>query len=89
MKSFTAPAFWQAYRKLPEQVRKQARASYRLFAADPSHPSLRFKKVSRRRPIYSVKVNLEYRALGILDDDEIVWFWIGPHDEYDRLLKQL
>lgn len=77
------------YRHLPEHVRSQARQAYRLFANDPQHPSLRFKRVSQRRPVYSVRINVDYRALGVLENDEIVWFWIGPHHEYDRLLKHM
>jgi len=34
-------------------------------------------------------VTLGYRALGLLDDDEIVWFWIGTHAGYDRILNNL
>jgi hypothetical protein len=25
----------------------------------------------------------------LLEGDAILWFWIGPHDEYDRLLRHL
>jgi hypothetical protein len=25
-------------------------------------------------------------ALGQMDGEDIVWFWIGPHSEYDKLL---
>ena len=62
--------------------------SYGFFASDPSHPILDFKRVSRRRPVYSVRVTIDYRALGVLDQGDIVWFWIGPHHEYDRLLRR-
>ena len=89
MRSFTQPSFWEVYRRLPESVREQARASYRLFSTDPRHPSLQFKRVSQRRPVYSARVSREYRALGVRDGDDIIWFWIGPHHEYDRLLKRL
>jgi len=35
-------------------------------------------------------VGRSYRAIGILTaSDEIVWFWIGPHDEYEKVLKAL
>jgi hypothetical protein len=34
-------------------------------------------------------VTLGYRALGLLDDEEIAWFWIGTHAGYDRLLENL
>ena len=89
MRSFAQTRFWDAYRRLPEHVRRQARESYRFFASEPHHPSLDFKRVSRRRPVYSVRVSIDYRALGVLDDGDIVWFWIGPHHEYDRLLKRV
>ncbi len=46
--------------------------------------------VSRRQPIYSARVSLNYRVLGLLEsDDHIYWFWIGVHDEYDELLQRL
>ena len=62
--------------------------SYRFFVSDPRHPSLGFKRVSQRSPVYSVRVSIDYRALGVMDDGDIVWFWIGAHHEYDRLLAQ-
>ena len=88
MRSFTQKSFWDAYRRLPGHVQRQARESYHFFALDPSHPSLEFKRVSQRRPVYSMRVGIGYRALGVLDQGDIVWFWIGPHHEYDRLLRR-
>jgi hypothetical protein len=34
-----------------------------------------------------VRVSRGYRALALRHDDELTWFWIGPHDEYERILK--
>ena len=48
--------------------------------------SLHFKRVSRKKPLYSARVGLDYRVLGMMDGDTVTWFWIGHHDEYDRLL---
>jgi hypothetical protein len=62
------------------------RAAYEQFNADPSHPGLNLKRVGRKRPLYSVRIGLFYRALGLLEGDTITWFWIGSHDEYERLL---
>ena len=89
MRSFTEQSFWDAYERLPDHVKRQARESYRFFESDPSHPSLDFKRVSRRHPVYSVRVSLDYRALGVMDAGDVVWFWIGPHHEYDRMLRQV
>jgi hypothetical protein len=30
-----------------------------------------------------------YRAVGIVEAEEIVWFWIGSHADYDKVLKRL
>lgn len=89
MKSRATARFWAAHRELPHEVRDAARKAYRLFHDDPRHSSLRFKKVHDREPIYSVRVASGYRALGLLENDEITWFWIGSHAEYDRILKRL
>ena len=64
--------------------REQARASYRLFEQNPQHPSLQFKKVHNNLPIYSVCINLNHRAVGIREGEDIIWFWIGPHSEYEQ-----
>ena len=86
MKSFTSRKFSDAYAKLPEPVQRQACRAYQLFQNDPSHPGLNFKKVDEENNTYSVRVGLGYRALDQLDGSEIVWFWIGPHAEYDKMI---
>jgi hypothetical protein len=37
--------------------------------------------------VWSVRINLQYRALGRRRGELIVWFWIGTHDEYDKLIS--
>jgi hypothetical protein len=70
---------------LPREIQRDARNAYRLFSANPSHGSLRFKKVEGTRYTYSARVGLGYRVLGVLRADVIEWQWIGDHTEYDRL----
>jgi hypothetical protein len=70
-------------------MKTQARKAYRLWRQDPTHPSLKFKKIHTREGIYSARVSLGWRVLGLLEGDTIYWFWIGSHAEYDRLLEQL
>ena len=89
MTSRGTPRFWAAYRELPPEIREAAQKAYRLFRANVGYPSLQFKKVHDRDPIYAVRVTLGYRAVGLLDDEEITWFWIGTHAGYDRLLENL
>jgi mRNA-degrading endonuclease RelE of RelBE toxin-antitoxin system len=89
MKSVVDARFRKAFRYLPPHIRKQARAAYKFFKEDPYHPSLHFKRVGRDLPIYSARVTLDYRVIGLRDGDTIVWLWIGSHDEYERILANL
>ena len=89
MNSRTTRRFRDLLAELPEQVRNQAREAYRLFEQNPAHPSLCFKRVHDKRPIYSARISLDYRAVGTMFGDEIVWFWVGSHAEYDRVLQSL
>ncbi len=87
MKSFTSRRFRRMYASLPEDVQIRAKRAYRLFQRNPRHPGLNFKKVDEQNGIYSARLGLGYRAVGQLDGEDIVWFWIGPHGEYDKLLR--
>ena len=89
MKSHTTERFRKAFAQLPVPVQRQARQAYRLFRQNPYHPSLRFKQVQPTRPIYSVRIGLDYRALGVRDTEDLIWFWIGSHSEYDKLISRL
>ena len=84
MKSSTTSDFWIAYRALPPSVRTQARKAYRFWIENPHHPSLRFEK---KGDYWSARVSIGYRALGRIQDGVMYWFWIGTHDEYERLLR--
>lgn len=81
--------FWKLYAPLPPEVQQQARKGYLRWKANPNHPSLRFKRVDEEEPIYSARVSGDYRVLGVLEGDTVIWFWIGDHEEYARLLKDL
>lgn len=87
MKHYTLPRFWAHYHRLSEEIRELADKNYELLKSDPYHPSLHLKQVDKRRQLWSVRVGLHFRALGAEKPDGIVWFWIGPHAEYDRLLS--
>jgi hypothetical protein len=78
-----SPEFWECYRDLPAEVRDLADKAFSLLQANPRHPSLHFKKVGR---FWSARVGLDYRAVAVEAEDGFVWFWIGAHAEYDRLI---
>jgi len=72
MRSHTTDKFRKAFAELPADVQKQARQAYRIFIENPHHPSLRFKPIHPTRPIYSVRIGMDYRAVGIRDGNDIV-----------------
>lgn len=75
--------FWRLYGELPLDVQRLADKSFAQLLADPAHPSLHFKKVGR---FWSARVDHNYRALAVEVDDGLLWFWIGSHDEYERMI---
>ena len=89
MQSQTTEEFRALLAVAPAAVQAKAQGAYRLWSENPSHPSLRFKKVHDTLPIYSVRIDLDWRALGVLKQGVVIWFWIGPHSEYKRLLSKL
>ena len=83
MKHHTTKSFWQHYESLPLQIRKIADKNFELLKHNPHHPSLQLKKI---QILWSVRVGLNYRALAMEEHDGVYWFWIGTHDEYERLI---
>jgi hypothetical protein len=80
--------FRQLFGQLPEAVRETTRKNYKLWKRNPQHPSLQFKRVHSSEPLYSVRVGIGWRVLGFLDNDTVTWFWIGSHDDYDKLIAR-
>ncbi|HZF02151.1 MAG TPA: hypothetical protein VE344_09685 [Methylomirabilota bacterium] len=85
MNSRTRPSFWRAYDRLSESNRASARRAYALFAKNPEHPSLRFKKLGGHDNVWSVRINEQYRSIGERKGDTIIWAWVGTHNEFDKL----
>jgi hypothetical protein len=86
VKHHTAPRFWKLYYALPDRVQKAADKAYDLLKESPTHSSLHFKKIGK---FWSVRFGEGNRALGVETvDGDVVWFWLGDHDEYDRLIRQ-
>jgi hypothetical protein len=89
MNSRTTRQFRELFARLPSHIQQQARDAYRLFRQNPHHPGLHFKKVLDDPTTFSARVGIGYRALAALDGNTWVWFWIGSHADYDKLLGQV
>ncbi len=82
----TTPRFWAFYYALPLEVQRLADKQHGLLEENPKHPSLHFKEVGSE--LWSARVNDSYRALAIKVPTGYLWFWIGLHNEYERLIKR-
>ncbi|MCL1492771.1 MAG: hypothetical protein M1G31_18710 [Pseudanabaena sp. Salubria-1] len=89
MRSVITKSFRDLLSQLPIDIQEKANDAYLQFQQNLNHPSLRFKKVHSSLPIYSVRITKNYRAVGQLDGDVVIWFWVGSHREYEKLLSQL
>ncbi|OFX09038.1 MAG: hypothetical protein A2516_11285 [Alphaproteobacteria bacterium RIFOXYD12_FULL_60_8] len=85
--SHATPEFWACFSRLPPRIQTQAKAAYALWVANPRHPSLHFKPLSSAgEDVWSVRIGIHWRAMGVKTGNELIWFWIGPHAEYDKLV---
>jgi len=85
VKSRAVGRFWVLYEQLAPDVRRAADKQFLLWREDPYHRSVRFKQL--RRGLWSARVTEAHRALATRDGDTWLWFWIGPHDEYEHLIR--
>lgn len=83
MKHFASSDFWQRYSSLPAETRELADKNYELLKLNPRHPSLQLKRIE---DLWSVRVGLHIRAIGVDIPQGILWIWIGSHADYDRLI---
>jgi hypothetical protein len=85
MKSSTNPSFRKRFRDIPPEIRRLARKNFKLWLREPRHPSLNFKRIGN---FWSARVGRDFRALAVVKGDVTEWFWIGSHEEYERLINR-
>jgi hypothetical protein len=83
VKHRATPTFWYLHRRLAPELRQLADDNFKLLKTDSRHPSLHLKKVGN---YWSVRIGLSHRALAIEHEGDLIWFWVGHHRDYDRLL---
>lgn len=89
MKSHLSSQFIKNFKVLPERIKNLARKNYKLLKENPHHPSLEFKELKHNSRIYSIRIGIGWRAIRIIENETIIWFWIGSHSDYDKLLNKL
>lgn len=84
MRHFTTPEFWRCFERLPDDIQRLAKREFELLKNNPRHPSLRLKKAGK---FWTARIGIHYRALAKERAEGLIWFWIGHHSEYDKLLS--
>lgn len=82
----TTDRFWRYFEKLPEPVQKISKQKFQLLKTNPWFPSLHFKKVGK---FWSVRTGINHRALAVENGEDFIWVWIGTHDKYERMIKEM
>ncbi len=72
MISHTTESFRKLYDQLPPQIQVSAKKVFEKWLSNPLHPCIRFKQVHTSEPIYSVRINRGWRALGIKEDETLI-----------------
>ena len=81
----TTEFFWKCFNLLPLKIQKIAKEQFNLLKSNQLHPSLHLKKVGK---VWSIRISLDYRALGVKEGGDFIWMWIGTHDEYKKMIKK-
>ncbi|AGA70082.1 hypothetical protein Desdi_2667 [Desulfitobacterium dichloroeliminans LMG P-21439] len=77
--------FDKQFKQLTSKTFKQAQKTIEIFMSDPTHPSLRYKKIQGTDNFYEISVNMSIRIIieiTIEASDQInTLYIIGTHDD--------
>jgi hypothetical protein len=89
VKSHVVRGFWKHYGVLPDKVKQKAKKAYKAWLNNPFDEKLKFKKLYENKEVYSIRIGFCWRALGLKHRDDIYWFWIGSHEQYNKSINRL
>lgn len=84
--STTTSRFWKLFAGLPLEVKALAFEKYGLFKDNPNHPSLGFQQKGRA---WTVEIGRSHRAIAYREGNNLSWFWIGSHEDYNNILRRV
>jgi len=87
VRSYLTGDFISCFKGLPKRIQQVARRNYRVWKDNPGHSGLQFKRITGKTSIFSIRVGIGWRALGVLEGEDMIWFWIGSHADYEKLIK--
>ena len=72
--------FERLFKRLPKEIQDQNYEKLALLLEDPSHPSLRVKKMKGTAAIWEMSVTMNYRITFEQDPERVLLRRIGTHD---------
>jgi len=87
-------AFIKLFKKLKKQTQLDAVEACHQWRDNPGYPSLKFGRVQNTKArAFRLSIGDHYRALAVHEkfgsQDYYQWFWIGTHEEYNRMIKKI
>ncbi len=77
--------FEKHFKDLTTQEKKQLQNKLRLLAENPTHPSLRTKRIQGTADLFECSVNMDIRIIWYYEGDRlIILLDVGHHDILDR-----
>ena len=76
---FSKP-FDKAFGKIPKEIRETFYQKLQLFLNNPSHPSLRVKKMRGTQDIWEMSITMNYRLTFEIWEEGVFLRKIGTHD---------
>ncbi|MFR9275815.1 type II toxin-antitoxin system YafQ family toxin [Finegoldia magna] len=74
-------SFKKHYKKLSDIEKKQTKKKLSFFIDNPTHPSLRTKKIQGSNGLWESSVNMDIRIIWYYENNEmIILLDIGHHD---------
>ena len=81
-----SPDFLKDIESLPQEIINLAFKKEQIFKKNPFHSSLRPHPLKGKlRGLWSISVNMHYRVIFQLEDDNVLFISIGKHDIYKNL----
>ena len=76
--------FKKEYKKLPKDIQKAFDEKLSLFLQQPSHPSLRVKRIQGTKNRWEGSITMKYRFTFEFFEDGLLFRAIGTHDILNR-----
>ncbi|MBA7508786.1 hypothetical protein ES705_00719 [subsurface metagenome] len=72
--------FKKDYKRFSAGLKKMVQAKLKMLSKNPSHPSLRTKKIKGKSYIFESSINMSIRITWQYKDNKILLRAIGKHD---------